>query len=315
MADSPKGYRVEDRRRVTARGERIRPPAVPGMRPVDFRRAFRGHLDKSFRYFRAQLEHHRQATHPWPKGGEFLAALLGFTVSSQQLYSGAIKLIADDAPKPLVMPSAILARAMLEGLGNVFALLEDPQGRFPLFLRDDYRNSAAVLAFRLKRYGPTSSTASQARKLAQYASALGLSKREIADPEKQLKRWPTPGGLLGLPNGQPYLSGHYLTLFGELYHFWYAQLSAYAHHRIAALQGAIFTEVQPDEVQFVHVKTAITTLALLVSVCVLSEVETYCKFDACIPLRAAWDELRGMHDLMQTFYQTRYRDLLRMPPG
>jgi len=296
-------YTVKDTRRVDARGQRRVPVEIPGKRRIDFKE-IRDSLDSAFRYYRAQLEHLPGSR--WPRSGEIVDLLRGFVISTQQLYAATILLMADNRPKPLVMPAGVVARALVEGLGNMLGILESPDTAPALFLRDDYRNTARRVGYFHKRFGASPGLEAEKRKLTEYGRALKLSPGELSDPEKTLKEWPTPYPLLKR------LSGERRQVFEEIYRFWYSALSAMAHHRLIALQAAVFTEDQPDEDTFIMAKSVTATLAVSVVLCVLSEIEDFCRFKPNAPLRAAWEQVRWTHDIIQSVYEKRYRRLLGM---
>ena len=300
-----KPFTVKDTRRVDEKGRRRVPFEIAGKRPVDFK-SIRDPLDSAFRYFRAQLEH--MPGDRWPRSGEMPALLFGFVVSTQQLYAATILLMADNRPKPLVMPAGVVARALVEGLGNLMAILEAPDTATALFLRDDFRNTALRARYLKQRFGSSPGQKEEERKLADYGRAMKLSPTEMSDPEKALKEWPTPRPLLKR------LTGERHQVFDEIYRFWYRSLSALAHHRLTALQAAVFTEEQPNEETFVMVKSVTATLAVLVVLCVLSEIEDSCGFQPNAPLRVAWKQVGWTHDIIQAAYDKRYRRLLKMDP-
>jgi hypothetical protein len=297
-------FTVKDSRRVDEKGQRRTPLEIAGKRPLDFK-ILRDALDTAFRYYRAQLEH--MPGQRWPKSGEMSGLLFGFVVSTQQLYAAAILLMADNRPKPLVMPAGVVARALVEGLGNLMAILDAPDTAPPLFLRDDFRNTALRAHYVKQRFGSSSNHEREERKLAEYGRAMQLSAAEMANAEKALKEWPTPRRLLKRLRGERH------DVFDEVYQFWYRSLSALAHHRLSALQAAVFTEEpQSNEETVVMVKSVTATLAVLVVLCVLSEIEAFCSFQPNASVRAGWEQVRWTHDIIQAVYDKRYRRLLNM---
>ena len=301
MAGKP--YTVKDSRRVDARGRRREALKIAGKREIHFE-DIRKPLDSAFQYFRAQVEH--LPGRRWPRSGEIHALLRGFIVSTQQLYAATILLMADDRPKPLVMPAGVVARALVEGLGNLLAILEAPDTAVGLFLRDDYLNSFRRARSLQERFGSTAGIEKEARNLKQYAQALKLAPNEVADPEKHLREWPTPRRLLSQ------LTGERREVFQEIRNCWYRWLSALAHHRLTALNAAVFTEEQPSEQTFLMVKSVTATLAISVALCVLSEVEDFCGIPPNPPLRAAWERMRDADEIIKAIYRMRYARLLQM---
>jgi hypothetical protein len=121
-----KPYTVKDTRRVDERGRRRVPLKIPGKHEIDFK-DIRNPLDSAFRYYRAQLEHLPGSR--WPRSGEISDLLLGFVISTQQLYAATILLMADDRLKPLVMPAGVLH--VVVKARNLLAISEAP-GQLPL---------------------------------------------------------------------------------------------------------------------------------------------------------------------------------------
>lgn len=301
-----KPYTVKDRRRINERGQRREGQTVPGKREIHFK-DIKDPLDSAFRYFRAQIE--RLPGRNWPRSGEIRDLLRGFIVSTQQLYAGTIILMADNRPKPLVLPAGVVARALVEGLGNLLAIAEAPD-KAAGFLKDDYLNTFRKAEYYRKRFGNTPGMEKELKKLADYARGMKLTPEEIADPENRLEEWPTPRRLIR----KGYLTGERRQVFEEIYDFWYRSLSALAHHRLMALQVAIFTEEQPNEETFFMVKSVTATLAVSVALCVLSEVEDFCRLEPNLPLRAVWGQMRDAHDIIASVYRIRYARLLKIDP-
>jgi hypothetical protein len=191
MADKP--YSVNDRRRIDEKGRRREEPKIAGKHEIHFQ-DIGDALHSAFRYFRAQIEH--LPGRGWPKSGDVRDLLRGFTISTQQLYAATIMLMADNRPKPLVMPAGVVARALVEGLGNLLAILEKPESAPALFFRDDYLNASRRVRYYEERFGSRPGIEKEKRMLAEYARAIKLSPEEIADPEKNLVEWPTPRRLL-----------------------------------------------------------------------------------------------------------------------
>ena len=126
-----------------------------------------------------------------------------------------------------------------------------------------------------------------------------------------LERALPPGRLLR----KQHLKGERRQVFQEIYCFWYRSLSSLAHHRLTALQVAVFTEKQPHEETFVMTKSVTATLAVAVALCVLSEIEVFCGLNASAPLRVAWEQMKDSHDIIKSVYRIRYGQLLLMEDG
>ncbi len=311
--DRPKGYSSVDRRKVDSRGRRRSPVTVPGKLDVSFADIAKP-IGTSFKSFRAQIDHlPNPSGHMWPRSGETRALLYGFVRSTEQLYRSTIIVMDDRTPRQFVLAGGVLARALVEGVGNLFALLDDPDDAPALFGRDDFLNTYLRIEYRKRRY--RSNEAREVKILRGYGEYLGLSVSEIEDPERKaaLRRWPTPGKLLKRRQ-PPRLQGERRQVFKELCGFWYGSLSALSHHRVAALQMAFYTEEQPDEGTFLMAKSAVATLAVVAVLCVLSEVEVALNIPNSPSLRAAWNLVRDLDELTQAVYHLRYQSLLGLPP-
>jgi hypothetical protein len=229
----------------------------------------------------------------------------GFIISTHQLYAASIGLMADRRPKQLVMPAGVVTRALVEVLGNLMAILDAPDTAPALYLKDDYRNTIRKARYFETRYQRKPS-AKDRRILDRYARELKLTAEQIADPEKRLKEWPTPGKLLKMG----WLKGERRKVFAEIHGFWYGSLSGMAHQRLTALQIAVFTEDQPDEQVFLMTKSVTAGLVVSVTLCVLSEIEAFLQLQPNHHLRVAWGQVVDAHDLIQTIHRIRYGQLL-----
>jgi hypothetical protein len=310
------GHSSIDRRRVDDRGRRRTPVAIPGIRDVPFA-AVGKQVNASFKYLRAQIEHLPGPKVRWSRSGQMKDLLYGFVISTEQLYSSTISVMADTRPKQIVLAGGVLARAVLEGVCNLFALLEDPTVAPGLFLRDDFLTTHLRVEYRKRRF--KRDDAKEVAKLHNYGDHLGLSAAEIKDPEGKkdpkvrLSQWPTPGKLLKRTK-TPQIQGERRLVFKELHGFWYSSLSALSHHRVAALQMAVYTEEQPDEATFLMAKSATASLALVAALSVLSEVEVALGIAPSPSLRAAWGLVRDIDELSQAVHDLRYEKLLGLPP-
>jgi hypothetical protein len=132
MAD----FKVVDRRRVTATGVRLSSPK-PGDLPAVSHKTIDGPLMNASRYFKEHLRRNEGALKP----EAFWVAVRGLLISGEQTYAGVCALVADRRPKTLPLQASILVRSLLEALGNLLALSEDPQKRSFLFGCDGYRSA------------------------------------------------------------------------------------------------------------------------------------------------------------------------------
>lgn len=301
-------YKVDDRRRVTLAGTRPVAPKPGDLLSVSHK-TINDPLMKASRYF---MEHVRRNV----KDGSLTPELFGVTVcglliSGVQTYAAICALVADRRPKTLPLQASILVRSLLEALGNLLALSENPQKRSFLFGCDGYR-SAFEEYERLKAiFGNVPKwkdwLAQSDQLLKDHARLLGLTAQQSKDPAKHLpQRWPTPGKLL------PMLTGTRLDAFKRLYEFWYATLSGYAHQRLRALSAALISDDPSLQWSPGRIESKVVSEATLFLLCILSEVEILGGFQPNVNLRVAWERVRSLDDMAETMVKARYEKLLRL---
>lgn len=142
-----------------------------------------------------------------------------------------------------------------------------------------------------------------------HAALLGLTAPQANDPAKHLpKKWPTPGGLLN--KRKPMLSGTRLTAFKQLYDFWYATLSGYAHQRLRASSAALMTDDPSLQWSPGRIESNVVFEATLFLLCILSEIEVLGGFQPNVDLRVAWERVRRLDDMSEAMVKVRYGALL-----
>jgi hypothetical protein len=303
-----KGYRVTDRRRVDERGQPRTPKDPPGLSIVQFREIDRP-LRASFAYVRAHVERLPGRARMWPRSRKVRDVAGGFLLTTEQLYSSTIVLVADRRSQQAVVAAGVVARAIVESVGNLMAILQDPEPAIEAFARDDFRNFHARVQYNVARWGLE--PVRELRKLRAYGRDLGLSEQETANPET-LRWWPTPDRLLKRSD-PPRLAGERRRVFEELHSFWYSSLSAMAHSRMTALQLAMFTEQSEDAATFNLAKSETAAIAILGFLCVISEIELFFQLDPCVHLRAAWAYASRMNRLGGAVFAARYQVQMGMP--
>lgn len=266
---------------------------------------------KASRYFK---EHVRRNSEDGSLKPElFWITVRGLLVSGEQTYAAICALVADRRPKTLPLQASILVRSLLEALGNLLALSEDPQKRPFLFDCDGYR-SAFEEYKRLKagfgnlpKWKSWLTDSEQLLKV--HAMQLGLTPQQAKNPVKHLpQRWPTPGRLLN--KNKPMLSGTRLAAFRQLYDFWYATLSGFAHQRLRALSAALVTDDPSLRWSPGRIESKVVSEATLFLLCILSEVEVLGGFQPNVNLRVAWERVRPLDDMAETMVKLRYGKLL-----
>jgi hypothetical protein len=303
-------YKVVDRRRVTAAGARPVPPK-PGDLPSISHKSILGPLMKAVRDFN---EHVRRGSEDGSLAPEqFWVTVRGLLISSEQTYAAICILVAGNRPKTLPLQAAILSRALLESLGNLLALSEDPVKRSFGFGCDGYRSLFDEHQKLKAAFGKVAKwkswLAGNERLLKVHAGLLGLTSEQAKNPGKHLpQRWPTPGGLLN--KKKPMLTGTKRAAFQQVYDFWYATLSGYAHQRFRALSAAFLSDDPSLQWSPGRIESNVVSEATLFLLCILSEVEALGGFEPNVHLRAAWERVRPLDDMAETMVKLRYGKLL-----
>jgi len=244
---------------------------------------------------------------------EFWSLLWGLFTSAKLIYLGIASLMAERQPKRLVIPAAILSRALLEALGNVMGLVQDPANHTVLFTKDGYLNAwRQVQQLRPYADGPEwKEWAAEAdAKLEQFGRRAGLSMEEMANPQKLIKEWPRMGNIFR-PNGL--LKGDRAGAFGLLYTLWYKNLSAFAHQRIAAAAQAWVMEEGDLPFDMELAVSNVFFAAAMSMAAILSEIQVTGSFQARPDLPALWAILERHHPTARRLMALRYAKVLGIP--
>ena len=140
----------------------------------------------------------------------------------------------------------------------------------------------------------------------------------LTDPKRKDMEWPPPTALLDETRRRGIklkMSAERRQVAEEIHGFWYRMLSGVAHHRLSALQVAIYTEQQPDDESFERIRSMTAVLAVLVTACVLAEIEAAAETTPCAELRVAWGRLHNMDEITRSLYRDRYQKLLGLDVG
>jgi hypothetical protein len=231
----------------------------------------------------------------------------------QQSEMALLAVVGDKSIDQSLLAGAAIARVMFEGTLNLMAILENPEPAMIAFARDDYWSLRERLTYFARRFPDAEPT--DLANLAEYASNLGISPEETAQQKTPKGSWwPKPSVMLKEGESPLSLRGERRAVCKELYDFWYGTLSAISHSRMAALRVAAFTEKHSDALAVTFTQARVTTasLGLVTSLCVLAELEAHFGLALCVPLRAAWENVRKMDRLCESVYQLRYAKLLAM---
>jgi hypothetical protein len=218
--------------------------------------------------------------------------------------------VRDQAAEQSLLAAAAVVRVMLEGAANLMAILEDPAPALLAFGRDEYKGMRERIAYLKARFGDDKTERTHEVMLAADERALGLTPSEIAQPAL-INGWPRPMKLLTRET-PPRIGRERKAVLEELYGYWYGVLSAMVHQRMPGLRAAAFSEEHADSAEDSYNTLRLLTAlhGVLISLCVLAEIEAAFGFDCCVPLRAAWSAVRDADKLCAAIYQQRYAALL-----
>jgi hypothetical protein len=306
-------FAIRDRRKFDRAGHRLA-EINPHLKAVDAR-SFCVPIAKAVKSTTARLEALLEGAKA-PRTLKPHAVMRGFLLSAFELHRGILDLLRDDLPSPLRVPAAVLCRAAVEGLGNLFAFLENEPEVGRALALDDYRNLAVADPV-LRRLFPDNQTAHRLRrrKLDQGASHLKLTEVERSDPLR-IAKFPMPGPLAGRPKPPtppaPRLVGERLSVFAFLYDYWYAGLSAQAHQRMSALQLAV-GGVDGEEEELDAIRSSLGILGTVPVLCVVTEIDARLSAGEArsTDVAAAWEMLRDWNVLTRHAYKSRYARLVQ----
>ncbi len=240
----------------------------------------------------------------------------GFLVSSIQSFAAICALVSEKRPKPLVLQAQILNRALLETLGNLLALLEDPEPRFTTLMREAFKGNMIELAKLKRLYGEDKTWTEYLTRREEgttiWAAQGGFTPGEVAKPENIKDFWPTPGIMLygskrlGIA---PMLSGERKAVFQEIYETHYSGLSEQAHQRMAAIGLATLVDEPSQQWNPGHAESHTVSTAMLFLACMLSEIEGAGGYERHAKLRELWTYLREIDGEAKELWTLRYERL------
>jgi hypothetical protein len=254
--------------------------------------------------------------------------LLGLLLSADQTIRAALFLVSDSRlddlqpgakAKAFPAQTIMLGRSLLEALGNVMALVEEPASRDALFRRDEYRERSKVLEELSQRYGQVPKWAAalhrEREELAHLATLLKLTAAEVQDAEHALRSWPLPGGLLKKTDrhGRAWLSGERLHVFQTLEADSYGAASRVVHQK----RDAIYMSQLQDQGLTPELLEGLRNIPVLrtatFQAAILSEINHVLPLppSATKELRDAWAALAPAYDPAAEIYDIRYSALLR----
>ena len=234
-----------------------------------------------------------------------------------QTYVSICMLLSEKRPKRLMLQADVLNRSLFEILATVFAILEDPEPRARMLLRESHKDQATRYRLLNSRWGGDPQWAEYLdvyrKGLLIIGKELGLAPADALRPEAIADKWPTPGVMIYGPrrrNVRPFISGARLDVLRETYQYYYPHQSAQAHGRIAALAVALLVDDPDSQWNPGYGESNIVSTALLFLTCILSELEAAGGYQRHPKLAELWTHLRNIDGKATDLWTLRYEALL-----
>ena len=243
-------------------------------------------------------------------------ALRGFLVAAAQTYAAVCILLAKNRPKPLMLQAEVLNRSLFEIFATVLALTEEPEPRTKTLMWEFFKMLALRYDRLSRRFGQDSEWANYLDVYRSILTTLGeklsIPEELRKEPQKIVDKWPTPGVMVHGRGGEPpFVSGSRLAALKYFYEFHYEQQSAQVHGRTAALAAAMLVDNPGEQWNPSHGESNSMTTALLLLVCILSEIEFAGSYANHPKLAELWTYLRDMMDGgSKDVWNLRYAELL-----
>lgn len=271
-------------------------------------------------FYKEHLQRDRESGRLSPP--EFWMMMRGFLVAAAQTYAGICLLLADKRPKPLMLQANILNRGLLEILGAVLALSEDPVRRPRILAREAHKQHATRYKRLAVRFGSDSKWTeyldSYGKGLDIIGRAMNLTPEEMAAPEALPDEWPTPGAMIyGRPRQKipPFLAGSRHAVLKEFYESHYPYQSAQAHGRLASMAVAMLVDQPEYQWNPGYGESHTVGTALLFVACILSEIEAAGEYARHARLAELWAYLRELDDEAKEVWTLRYEALSKGDKG
>ena len=248
----------------------------------------------------------------------------GLALSANQTHASIALLLADrNRPKTLPLQASILVRSLVEGLGNLLALIQS-RNAFRWFVADGYRRRFEQLNVQRQIFGHRKNWKEWLDKmdtvLAVEAEWARLGIRRRRRPSTTIPEWPSPYWLTRRRRCKArkrplpaLIKGNGARLFEDAYLLWYSVLSSYAHQRSAAAQYAIFSNDPDAHWEPGALESDVMSQAMLFYACILSELEAAITMPPSADLRVLWSLLWDVDEHAKRFIGIRYLRLLHLP--
>ena len=247
---------------------------------------------------------------------DFWLMCRGMLIAAAQTYASICILLADKRPKPLMLQATVLNRSLFELLANVLAITEAPD-RYRILVREAWKAHALRYRYLVSRFGAdpawTEYLDVYKRGIPIIAQHSGISSQEQQNPNLIPDLWPTPGVMVyGRQRGKvpPFVSGSRRAVLKELYEFHYSVQSAQAHGRAASMAIAVLVDNPDAQWNPGQGESYIVVIALLMVVCLLSELELAGGYARHPKLAELWTYLRDVDNEAKELWALRYEHIV-----
>ena len=244
--------------------------------------------------------------------------LRSFLVAAAQTHAAVCILLAENRPKPLMLQAGVLNRSLFEVFAAVLALTADPEPRIKMLMREFFKMLTLRHHSLTARFGQdpdwTEYLAVYREGLPTFGQLLDIPEELRKEPARIVDQWPTPGAMVyGRRDKPPFVSGTQLAVLKYFYESHYPLQSAQAHGRMAAVATAMLVDTPEAQWNPGHGESDLVTTALLLLVCILSEIEIAGSYAHHPKLCELWTYLRDMNGEARDVWNLRYAK--RLSPG
>lgn len=248
------------------------------------------------------------------KVGNFHFLLRNIVVLNLQNYKAVCELAKDSQQGKFALQASFMSRSVLDGLFNVFLLLEDPIPNSEWFEKAGYREARQDLERDQEYYEDKPQAQgfieSQEKMVESMADFLKISKEEIENP-KLIKYWPTPGMMIRMVKDKKIaMPSEKVEFLKELEKWHYGQLSGWSHGQWSALAMAVFASMPEEHWEPGKFDSNAAYFGMLYLLMLLSEIDGYKKYGLNKELSKVWLKIAGGYDEAKEYYELRYRNLL-----
>ncbi len=234
-----------------------------------------------------------------------------YVAVARQDYRSVLVLLDPERKKTLPVQATIVARALLEAVGNVMAILEAPQERMRILNREAFRNALETHHRYLEDFGGDPNNAAfltmSAAWMEKWADELAITQAERAEPSLINEYWPSPGKML--IKNPAWITGSAHQVFKFLYDRSYSSMSEVAHQKAAVLAFARLADNPAEQWNPGMAESNIVANAILFVAILLSEIEHGGGFPRNRDLNTVWACLQRVDLHALKLWKLRYEHL------